>query len=131
LTLLVSREKSLDTEIRQVEHHALVMLDGELDTATAAQLFEMFAELAREGIKHVALNLAELDFIDSTGISVVVAEHKRVESMGGELIIFSPRPRVRKVLEVTGLGNYLNIRPGKRDAPLGRDDPEQHGTASS
>ena len=92
------------------------MLDGELDTATAGQLFEMFAELAREGIKHVALNLAELDFIDSTGISVVVAEHKRVESMGGELIIFSPRPRVRKVLEVTGLGNYLNIRPGKRDA---------------
>jgi anti-anti-sigma factor len=47
---------------------------------------------------------------------VIVAEHKRVESMGGELIIFSPRPRVRKVLEVTGLGNYLNIRPGKRDA---------------
>ena len=107
------------------------MLDGELDTATAAQLFEMFAELAREGIKHVALNLAELEFIDSTGISVVVAEHKRVDSMGGELIIFSPRPRVRKVLEVTGLGNYLNIRPGKRDASLGRDDPEQHGTASS
>ena len=37
------------------------MLMRELDTATAAQLFEMFAELAREGIEHVALDLAELD----------------------------------------------------------------------
>ena len=123
MTLLVSREKSLDTEIRQVEHHALVMLDGELDTATAAQLFGMFAELTREGIKHVALNLAELDFIDSTGISVIVADATReLESMGenrsfpgatvhecGKYLL--RRPRVARVASPQG-----PIRPGKRDA---------------
>jgi anti-anti-sigma factor len=87
------------------------MLAGELDTSTAGTLYGQFAGLAAEGIRHVALNLAELSFMDSTGLSVVVAEHKRVESMGGELIIFSPRSGVRRLFEMTGLRDYLNIRP--------------------
>jgi anti-sigma B factor antagonist len=112
MALAVSRSNwHFDAEIRKCEHHGLVMLAGELDTATAGQLYEMFAELAREGIRHIALNLAELDFIDSTGMSVLVTEHKRAQSMGGELIIFSPKRPVRKAFEVTGLNEYLNIRP--------------------
>ncbi len=118
MVLAVSRSIGLDADIRTAEQHGLVMLAGELDAATAGQLFDTLAELAREGVIHVSLNLAELDFIDSTGISVLVAEHKRAESMGGELIIFSPRPRVRKIFEVTGLGEYFNLRPAKGE--LGR-----------
>lgn len=54
LALAVSRTNGLDAEIRKNEHHGLVMLAGELDTATAGQLFETLAELAREGVMHVA-----------------------------------------------------------------------------
>jgi anti-anti-sigma factor len=71
------------------------MLYGDRDLATAARLDEQFAELAQGGIRHVALNLAELDFLDCAGLSVFIAEHKRVESLGGGLIIFSPCHRVR------------------------------------
>jgi anti-anti-sigma factor len=113
MALVVSRTELLDTEIRRSDQHALVMLDGELDLSTAPQLYEQFAELAREGIKHVSLNLAELDFMDSTGLSVILAEHKRVDSLGGELTIFSPRPMVRRLFEVTALDRYFTIRPTK------------------
>ena len=115
MSLLVACNSApFETEIRKVEQkHALVMLDGELDASTAHLLYEQLAALAREGTMHVALNLAELDFLDSTGLSVIVAEHKRVEAMGGELIIFSPCPRVRRLFELTGLDDYLNIRPVK------------------
>ena len=109
----VPRTNWLDTEIRRCKVHAWVMLEGELDASTAGQLFETFAELAREGIMHVALDLTGLDFIESTGISVLVAEHKRAESMGGELIIFSPLPLVRRVFEATRLGEYFDIRPAR------------------
>jgi anti-anti-sigma factor len=115
MSLLVAcNGPALETEIRKVaQQHALVMLDGELDASTVHLLYEQLAALAREGTMHVALNLAELDFIDSTGLSVIVAEHKRVEAMGGELIVFSPRPNVRRLLELTGLDEYLNVRPAK------------------
>lgn len=112
MALVVTRNELLATEIRTAEpSHALVMLEGELDLSTSSQLFAEFAQLARDGIKHVALNLAELKFIDSSGLSVIIAEHKRAESMGGELVIFSPQPKVRRLFEVTGLDEFLNIRP--------------------
>ena len=45
--------------------------------------------------------------------SILVSEHKRAESMNGELIIFSPSTQLRTLLQITGLDSYLNIRPNK------------------
>ena len=68
---------------------------------------------------HVALDLTALEFIDSTGISVLIAEHKRTASAGGELIILTPHRHVRRVFEVSGLMDVLR-RPAaeiaERDA---------------
>jgi anti-sigma B factor antagonist len=111
MALEVTSTELLDTEVRELGRHALVVLAGELDASTAGRLYERFAELARNDVNHVTVNVEGLTFIDSTGISVMVAEHKRAESMNGEMILLSPRPVVRRVIEVTGLNHYLNIRP--------------------
>ena len=115
MALSVNREESspelLETEIRSVNTHALFVLAGEVDLSTVGLLYEQMAALAAEGVCHVALNMAEVTFCDSTGLSLLVTEHKRTESMGGELIIFSPSPKVRKLFEVSGLDSYFNVRP--------------------
>jgi anti-sigma B factor antagonist len=111
----VARKELLEIEIRRAPPHALVMIAGELDTSNVSQLYQHLAELAREGICHVALNLAELEFIDSTGISAFVAAHKRTIERGGELILFSPRPPVRRTFEVAGVEAFLNIRPSRHE----------------
>ena len=101
----------LETEFRSVGTHALVALAGELDLSTVGLLYEQFAALATDGICHVSLNMAEVTFVDSTGLSLLVAEHKRAESMNGELIIFSPSAELRRLFQLTGLDSYFNIRP--------------------
>lgn len=116
MALLMSREvlgthEVVETEIRRVGAHALVALAGEIDVSTVGQLYEQLAELARDGVCHVSLNVAEVTFMDSTGLSLLVSEHKRMESMKGELIIFSPSWQVRRLFQVTALDTYLNIRP--------------------
>jgi anti-anti-sigma factor len=118
MTLLVTRQEPvhlsadiLETEIRSIGTHALVALAGELDVSTVGLLYEQFAALATEGICHVALSMAEVTFVDSTALSVMITEHKRTESMNGELIIFSPSDQLRRLLQITGLDSYLNIRP--------------------
>lgn len=79
----------LETEIRKGEpQHALVMVAGELDTSNVAELYEELADLTREGVRHIAMNLAELEFVDSTGLSALIAVHKRAESMGENFILF-------------------------------------------
>lgn len=87
------------------------MLAGELDTSNVGQLYEELAELSREGVRHIAINVADLEFIDSTGLSAIIAAHKRAEASGGELILFSPSHDMRRLFEVTGIDTYLNIRP--------------------
>jgi anti-anti-sigma factor len=120
MALLVSRGELsaadlLEIEIERVETHALVILAGEVDVSTIGKLYEELAELTRAGVCHVALNVAEVTFLDSSGISLLVTEHKRAKSMNGELIIFSPSHELRRLLQITGLDIYLNIRP--RRAP--------------
>jgi anti-sigma B factor antagonist len=55
--------------------------------------------------------MAEVTFVDSSGLSILVSEHKRAESMNGELIIFSPSPDLRALFQISALDSYLNIRP--------------------
>ncbi len=111
MALAIARHDLLDTEIRVTGVHALVMLAGELDVSTVGRVYEELAGLARDGVCHVALNLAEVSFMDSTGLALLVSEHKRSEAMGGELILFSPSRLVRRLFEVTGLESFFNVRP--------------------
>jgi anti-anti-sigma factor len=117
MALLMSRDDSsgggtkLEIEIRRVETHAVVALAGEVDISTVGQLYEEFADLARQGVCHVSLSMVEVTFIDSSGLSLLVAEHKRMASMKGELIIFSPSSDLRRLFQITGLDSYFNVRP--------------------
>jgi len=109
VALEIRRNALLDPEIRRADNHALVLLRGELDSSTAGQLYEQLSELTRDGVVHVALDLSELEFMDSTGLSVVVAEHKRTTASGGELVLLSPQSQVLRMFEMTGLTDVLHI----------------------
>ena len=120
VALRVSRSTLLETEVRRAEsEHAVVVLAGELDTSTVGQLYEELAELTREGVRHLVIDVAELDFVDSTGLSAIIAAHKRVEASGGELIVLDPSRDMRRLFEITGIDNYLNIRPSEAASTLG------------
>jgi anti-sigma B factor antagonist len=114
MTLVVRRHARLTPEIRSEADHAVVTLVGDLDASTAGLLYEQFAALTREGAMHVALDLEGLAFMDSTGLSVIIAEHKRTTSLGGELTIYSPQEPVRKLFEMTGLMELLDVLPKNR-----------------
>jgi anti-sigma B factor antagonist len=132
VALRVARIEALETDIRKAEPaHALVMLAGELDASNVGQLYEQLAELTREGVRHIALNLAELEFIDSTGLSLIITAHKRAEALGGELIIFSPTQSIRRLFTVTGIDTYLNIRPKSPKGPAVHRDKTQDQPSSA
>ena len=82
---------------------------GELDLATASLLEEQLHELRSAGFRHVVLDLRELTFIDSSGIRVIVAEHRWAESTGHEFSLVSGPPAVQRALEVCGLLGLLHV----------------------
>jgi anti-sigma B factor antagonist len=109
----LARPAPLDLDVQRSEERTLVTVSGELDAATASYLYGRLAELEMEGVTNVVLDLARLNFMDSTGLGVIVTEHKRMQRIGGTLTIFSPSSPVRRLFEITGLADHLDIVPAK------------------
>lgn len=79
----------------------LVFFQGELDVSTAEGLEDQLVEIAGST---VVIDLSGLTFTDSTGIGVMV---RVKEQLGDDLVLTRPRPSVRRVFEITGLGDWF------------------------
>lgn len=101
----------LEIEVESSETRTLVTVSGDLDAATAPSFYETLARLEVERVHNVVLDLAKVTFMDSTGVGVIVTEHKRLRHSGGRLTIFSPPSSVRRLFEITGLTTVLDIVP--------------------
>jgi anti-sigma B factor antagonist len=105
----------LEADIHNGEaDHAAVTLAGELDTSNVARFCEELAELPGEGIRHITFDIAELEFVDSTGMSAIITARKRDAASGGELIVLAPSDDTRRLFEITGIDTFLNLLPGRR-----------------
>ena len=87
----------------------VLYVEGEVDLATAPRLLSS-VRAALDGEGRVIVDLAEMSFIDSQGIRALVQAFKASETGVAErLVLRSPRPQARKVLELTGLAEVLRI----------------------
>lgn len=87
----------------------VIGLSGDLDFHTARRLREKLLELHAAGVNKVVLDMAFLDFIDSSGLSVLVAGLKRLRNSDGNLTLRAVPEQTRRVLEVSGLSRVLSI----------------------
>src|ERR671933_2920158 len=92
------------------EGRAHVTLRGELDLATAPELEGLVNERLDSG-QEVVVDLRGLEFMDSSGIPVLVAAHARAARTGARLVVVRPAhgTAVAKIVEVSGLDGELNI----------------------
>jgi anti-anti-sigma factor len=81
----------------------VVSVGGEVDLGTAGELSDYLVDAMRQAGPHLVLDLGDVSFMDSTGLKVLLATHKRVQLLGGHLALAAPGRSVRKVLAVTGL----------------------------
>jgi anti-sigma B factor antagonist len=86
----------------------VVRVRGELDIRTCDELERVVgAEADRGG--PVVLDLSELTFCDSTGLAGLVRLHRRAAGAGGRIVLRDPVPRVRNLLELTGLDRLFPL----------------------
>jgi len=85
----------------------VVAAEGQVDSYTSTSLDEVLAGLPAD--ESIALDLSGVDFVDSSGLRVIVRSHKRQVGGGSELIVFKPSQPVNRLLEMTGLTTELTI----------------------
>ena len=86
----------------------VVAIKGELDLATAPQLREVLEPIA-ERAQALLVDLANCEFIDSTGLAALVAAAERVHERDGRFALCCPNSSVRRLLEVSGAADGLGL----------------------
>ena len=85
-------------------------LAGEIDAHTSARLTETFA-----GDDDLVLDLSAIEFVDSSGLRVLIELHQAREAAGSAFVIRAPSSPVRRLLEISGVGDHLAIDDGADD----------------
>jgi anti-sigma B factor antagonist len=100
----------LSLDVQRGEDSATVVVVGEVDLNTSEELKQTLVGLAEE-YDVVSADLSRLEFIDSTGLSALLAAHKTLSRKGGRLELRRPPRMLVKMVDVVGLDDVLLLLP--------------------
>lgn len=99
----------LTVSVSDAASWTVLRVGGEVDMATCPQLRQEIVTQITRGNHRLVVDLDAVDFIDSTGLGVLIGGLKRARSHGGDLRVSGVDERLGKVFELTGLGDVLAI----------------------
>ena len=89
----------------------VVEVGGEIDVYTAPQLRSALNDAVANGARHLVVDMTGTEFLDSTGLGVLVGGLKRVRTMDGDLELVCASEKILKVFRITGLTKVFTIHP--------------------
>ena len=99
----------IEKDFDNINNYWLVELDGEVDVYTAGQLKEVFKFIIGEKKEDIKIDADKLEYIDSTGLGILIGALKRLKQEDKDIIISNIRPNVGKLLKITGLDKVFII----------------------
>jgi anti-sigma B factor antagonist len=87
----------------------VLVLSGELDVVSAPGLQRLLAEVLSEAHERVMLDLNDLEFVDSAGVSVLIRAKQAAETSGRTLVLRRPTEQLERVFALVGLADWLAV----------------------
>lgn len=106
---------NVEVEVRD-SATAVVTVAGELDVDTATFLHTHLANQLQHGRHHLVMDLETLEFMDSSGLRVLIQAARETHDRGGDLHIAAPTPAVRRLLELTGFSTATPVHASVEEA---------------
>jgi anti-sigma B factor antagonist len=99
----------LTLETRDVDGRTIVAVGGEIDVYTAPKLRDKITELVAAGTYDLVIDMEAVEFLDSTGLGVLVGGLKKVRAHDGSLQLVCNQDRLLKIFRITGLAKVFVI----------------------
>ena len=106
----------LTLETREQNGHTLLAIAGEIDVYTAPKLRDKITELVNAGHHNLILDMENVDFLDSTGLGVLVGGLKKIRAQEGTMALICSQDRLLKIFKITGLAKVFTIHPSETAA---------------
>ena len=111
----------LSLSTRPEGDRTVVEVGGEIDVYTAPKLREQLVDLVADGKYHLIVDMENVDFLDSTGLGVLVGGLKRVRAHEGSLRLVCTQERILKIFRITGLTKVFPIHSSVAEAVAASD----------
>jgi len=108
----------------------VIAVNGEIDVYTAPRLREMLIRLVDEEKYHLIVDMEGVEFLDSTGLGVLVGGLKRVRSHDGGIDLVCTQGRILRIFRITGLNKVFNIFDSVEEALASHARPEGEAGAA-
>jgi anti-sigma B factor antagonist len=108
--------EALSLDVSLEEHACVVRVEGDIDIATAEALRTRLLQLADEGHVNQVLSLEGDVFLDSAGLGAVVSIRRRLQVLGGALVLACSNEIVLRLLRLTSLDKVVAVHPTAEEA---------------
>jgi anti-sigma B factor antagonist len=99
----------LDIETTQRGGATVLRVQGEIDVYTAPRLRQKLVDLVDAGDTRIVVDMEKVEFLDSTGLGVLVEGLKRIKSKDGSFSIVVTQDKILKIFDITGLSKAFSI----------------------
>jgi anti-sigma B factor antagonist len=110
----------LTLSTREADGTTVVAVGGEIDVYTAPRLRDKFTELVAAGSYDIIVDMQNVEFLDSTGLGVLVGGLKKVRAHDGSLDLVCTQDRLLKIFRITGLAKVFVIHDSAESALASR-----------
>ncbi|MCS1352137.1 STAS domain-containing protein [Mechercharimyces sp. CAU 1602] len=101
-----------------IDTGSVLVIRGEIDVYTAPALRDKVMPLTKKE-DHITLDLSGVDYIDSTGLGVLIGAYKALRVKDGQLTLVGVGSRLYRLLEITGLSEIFTIHQGEKEGREG------------
>lgn len=106
----------MEIRVTENEGYITISLKGRLDFASSTNLKEEILKRVAQGRNRIVLNLAQIDFINSSGLGTLVSILKEIRLAKGRLLLSNPASYVEEIFEITQLSHIFEIYPSEAEA---------------
>lgn len=100
----------MEMRLERVGTTLVAKLDGELDQSCAAEIREKIdKEINMHSIINLVMDFDGVDFMDSSGIGMLIGRYKLIKARGGKMLIIRTSPQVNKIIELSGLKGLIEF----------------------
>jgi anti-sigma B factor antagonist len=123
---LIPYGQTLEIHADEVDGRLVVRLTGDADVSTAPRLKVTLLKLLSRWNGPLVLDLAGVDFIDSTGLSALLAGYKRAQQMSQDYRLATPQPHPARLFQMTAIDTLIPIHSSVTEACAATDKHAQH-----
>ncbi|MGI8662326.1 MAG: anti-sigma factor antagonist [Acidimicrobiales bacterium] len=104
-------------------HETVLSVRGAVDLLTAPAVGALLSALIEGGRSEIVVDASGVTFIDASGLGVIAAASARLRPVGGTITIRSPSQLLRRLIDITAMGELIGVDPIPSGGPLGPEQP--------